>query len=237
MGARHEGRLPRAQPGLPARRDHAPGHRHDRRPVPAQGSRPTPLHAEYYIGGMTDAEQAHVAEVMPNMDARLFAAKDAARPDGAASARASAEPGRAVARHDELAVWRTREIASGNGHGNARGVARIYGALGSRGGIDGVTLMCRRTHRGDDHRAAQPDRAAAGPAVSSGAGRAAEHARSRLHGTEHAELRPSRHRRLDRLLRPRRAASASRTLQQDARGRHQRPARGAADRRALRCEI
>src|SRR5262249_8190460 len=28
----------------------------------------TPLHAEYYIGGMTDAEQTHVAEVMPNMD-------------------------------------------------------------------------------------------------------------------------------------------------------------------------
>ena len=32
-----------------------------------------PLHAEYYIGAMTAQEQSHVAEVMPNMDARLFA--------------------------------------------------------------------------------------------------------------------------------------------------------------------
>ena len=38
----------------------------------------TPLDAEYYIGGMTDAEQALVAEVMPNMEAKLFAAKDGA---------------------------------------------------------------------------------------------------------------------------------------------------------------
>jgi hypothetical protein len=36
----------------------------------------TPLGAEYYIGGMTDEEQSFVAEVMPNMEAKLFAAKD-----------------------------------------------------------------------------------------------------------------------------------------------------------------
>jgi CubicO group peptidase (beta-lactamase class C family) len=38
-------------------------------------------------------------------------------------------------------VWREVEIASGNGHGNARGVARIYGA--TVGTVDGVSLMSR----------------------------------------------------------------------------------------------
>ena len=40
-----------------------------------------PLGAEYYIGGMDEQQQAHVAEVLPNTGARLFAAKDAAIPD------------------------------------------------------------------------------------------------------------------------------------------------------------
>ena len=40
-----------------------------------------PLHAQYYIGGMTEEEQSHVAEVMPNMEAKLFAAKDGGRSD------------------------------------------------------------------------------------------------------------------------------------------------------------
>ena len=55
--------------------------------------------------------------------------------------------------------WRTVEIASGSGHGNARGVARIYGALGNGGSLDGVALMSKRQIESDDHRAAQPDRA------------------------------------------------------------------------------
>jgi CubicO group peptidase (beta-lactamase class C family) len=101
----------------------------------------TPLHAEYYIGGMTDKEQSLVAEVMPNMDAKLFAAKDG--PDQA-SLRALAfkqnpnEPWAATMNRRE---WRTVEVASGSGHGNARGVARIYGALGLGGDLDGVHLM------------------------------------------------------------------------------------------------
>ena len=53
--------------------------------------------------------------------------------------------------------------------------------------------------------------AAAGPAVPSGDRRAAQHARGGLHGTEHAQLRPSRPRRLDRLRRSPTRKSASRT--------------------------
>jgi CubicO group peptidase (beta-lactamase class C family) len=110
-----------------------------------------PLKAEYAIGGMTAAEQAHVAEVLPNTGARLFAAKDAALPpkpstpegwqDGAvlrsfAFLQNPSEPWHTTMNSP---IWRTCEIASGSGHGNARGVARIYGA--AVGEVDGVSLL------------------------------------------------------------------------------------------------
>ena len=112
-----------------------------------------PLAAEYYIGGMDEQQQAHVAEVLPNTGARLFAAKDAAVPDkpstpegwqdGAvlrsfAFLQNPAEPWHTTMNSP---VWRTCEIASGSGHGNARGVARIYGA--TVGEVDGISLMSK----------------------------------------------------------------------------------------------
>jgi CubicO group peptidase (beta-lactamase class C family) len=113
----------------------------------------TPLGAEYYIGGMDEQQQAHVAEVLPNTGARLFAAKDAAVPDkpttpagwqdGAvlrsfAFLQNPAEPWHTTMNSP---VWRTCEIASGSGHGNARGVARIYGA--TVGAVDGISLLSK----------------------------------------------------------------------------------------------
>jgi len=110
-----------------------------------------PLGAEYYIGNMDEQQQAHVAEVLPNTGARLFAAKDQAVPDkpttpegwqdGAvlrsfAFLQNPAEPWHTTM---NAPVWRTCEIASGSGHGNARGVARIYGA--TVGEVDGVDLL------------------------------------------------------------------------------------------------
>jgi CubicO group peptidase (beta-lactamase class C family) len=112
-----------------------------------------PLGAEYYIGNMDEQQQAHVAEVLPNTGARLFAAKDAAVPDkpdtpegwqdGAvlrsfAFLQNPAEPWHTTMNSP---VWRTCEIASGSGHGNARGVARIYGA--TVGEVDGISLMSK----------------------------------------------------------------------------------------------
>ncbi len=102
-----------------------------------------PLQAEYYIGGMSEAEQALVAEVMPNMDAKLFAAKDGAEPDSLKTLAFKQNPDEPWAVTLNKPEWRTAEIASGNGHGNARGVARIYGALGHGGSLEGVTLMSR----------------------------------------------------------------------------------------------
>jgi CubicO group peptidase (beta-lactamase class C family) len=117
-----------------------------------------PLKAEYAIGGMNDAEVGHVAEVIPNTKARLFAAKDAALPDKPTTPQGWQDG--AVLRsfaflqnprepwHTTMnsPIWRQCEIASGSGHGNARGVARIYGA--TVGSVDGVSLMSKNRLEG-----------------------------------------------------------------------------------------
>ncbi|MGD2166904.1 MAG: serine hydrolase domain-containing protein [Gammaproteobacteria bacterium] len=90
----------------------------------------TPLRAEYYIGGMTQGEQSFVAEVMPNMDAKLFAAKDSADQTSLRALAFRQNPDEPKAVTMNRPQWRAVEVASGSGHGNARGVSRIYGALG-----------------------------------------------------------------------------------------------------------
>jgi CubicO group peptidase (beta-lactamase class C family) len=104
-----------------------------------------PLHAEYYIGGMSEQDQAFVAEVMPNMDAKLFAAKDGADQQSLKALAFKQNPDEPWVVTMNKPEWRTVEVASGSGHGNARGVARIYGALGAGGTLDGVTLMRKET--------------------------------------------------------------------------------------------
>ena len=103
----------------------------------------TPLHADYYIGQMRLDEQRRVAEVIPNMGARLFAAKDSAEPETLRSLAFRQNPDEPWIQTLNSAVWKVVEIASGNGHGNARGVARIYSALSVGGEIDGVRLMSK----------------------------------------------------------------------------------------------
>lgn len=112
-----------------------------------------PLAAEYYIGGMDEQQQAHVAEVLPNTGARLFAAKDQSVPDKPTSPKGWQDG--AVLRsfaflqnpnepwYDTMNAprWREVEIASGSGHGNARGVARIYGAAVEE--VDGISLLSK----------------------------------------------------------------------------------------------
>ncbi len=107
-----------------------------------------PLEAEYWIGGMTAAEQANVAEIMPNMGARLFAAKDVELSENPEWTGETLRPLAFRQNPDEpwhttlnKPSWREVEVASGSGHGNARGVARIYGATVRPGAINGVTLL------------------------------------------------------------------------------------------------
>ena len=98
-----------------------------------------PLDADFMIGSMSERDQARVAEVMPNMEARLFAAKEVETETlrSKAFVQNPAEPWPVTL---NSRIWRESEIASGNGHGNARGVARIYGAFARGGELDGVRL-------------------------------------------------------------------------------------------------
>jgi CubicO group peptidase (beta-lactamase class C family) len=99
-----------------------------------------PLDADFMIGSMSERDQARVAEVMPNMEARLFAAKEVETDTlrSKAFVQNPAEPWPVTL---NSRIWRESEIASGNGHGNARGVARIYGAFARGGELDGVRLI------------------------------------------------------------------------------------------------
>ena len=109
-----------------------------------------PLGAEYNIGRLTAQEIERVVEVMPNTEARLFAAKDVVIPKDAPWDGTTLRP--LAFRQNPIepwyntlnsAVWKSAEIASGNGHGNGRGVARIYGALANGGELSGVRLMSK----------------------------------------------------------------------------------------------
>jgi CubicO group peptidase (beta-lactamase class C family) len=104
-----------------------------------------PLGADYHIGGMSPADQARCAEVIPNLGARLFAAKDVEAPETLRSLAFRQNPDEPWIETLNSNIWREAEIASGNGHGNARGVARIYSALSVGGEIDGVRLMSKES--------------------------------------------------------------------------------------------
>jgi CubicO group peptidase (beta-lactamase class C family) len=98
-----------------------------------------PLNADYMIGAMSLRDQARCAEVMPNMESRLFAAREAERDTlrSKAFVQNPAEPWHTTLNSRQ---WRECEMASGSGHGNARGVARIYAALARGGELGGVRL-------------------------------------------------------------------------------------------------
>ena len=100
-----------------------------------------PLQADYQIGGMSRADQARCAVVYPNMNARLFAAKDSEAPETLRALAFRQNPDEPWFDTLNSELFRVSEIASGNGHGNARGVARIYAPLSVGGSLDGVTLM------------------------------------------------------------------------------------------------
>jgi CubicO group peptidase (beta-lactamase class C family) len=95
-----------------------------------------PLRVDYQIG-LTPTEEARCATMIPSMNNLVNASKRA--------------PSHTLAYRQWIALpatedfnshlWRVSEIPSVNGHGTARGVARVYGALALGGTLDGVTLM------------------------------------------------------------------------------------------------
>jgi CubicO group peptidase (beta-lactamase class C family) len=99
-----------------------------------------PLAADFYIG-LPEEEEPRVAELVRSE-----------RPAGRQKPNFRSEvmrlsltnPG-ANPRTANTREWRAAEIPSANGQGNARGLARVYGALAAGGSVDGVTLLSRET--------------------------------------------------------------------------------------------
>ena len=103
-----------------------------------------PLGADFLMGGLGKRDQLRCAQLLPNMDAKLLAAKD----EDKESLRS-----RTMVQYPEgpwsdtlnSTAWRESEIASGNGHGTAAGLARIYGAFARGGEVDCIRLCSNET--------------------------------------------------------------------------------------------
>ncbi len=103
-----------------------------------------PLGLDYQIGGLSAAGQARCAELIPTVEGTLFARKDS-EPDSLLAKGFTQHPREEIGATLNSVGWRTAEIASANGHGTARAVARFYGAIARGGEIDGVRLMSAAT--------------------------------------------------------------------------------------------
>lgn len=99
-----------------------------------------PLTADYWIG-LPESEFDRVARLMPSDGLRLMNSKDSERPEDALRKQAFAQnPEGPWEDWVNSTAFRTTELPSGSGHGNARAVARIYGAVAA-GELDGVRLL------------------------------------------------------------------------------------------------
>jgi CubicO group peptidase (beta-lactamase class C family) len=99
-----------------------------------------PLEADFLMGGLSSRDQLRCAEVLPNLDARLLAAKQEEKESLRARTMLQypKEPWSTVF---NSRPWRTSEIASGNGHGTACAIARIYGVFAGGGEFKGRRFM------------------------------------------------------------------------------------------------
>ena len=116
-----------------------------------------PLGADFHIG-LPEAEHGRVSDMVgslaaPKTDAKTGSGKPAVRIKGpmADFMRDMADPTTMVgaafnnprirAGAHNTTEWRKAEIPAANGHGNARALARIYGALACGGEVDGIRLL------------------------------------------------------------------------------------------------
>jgi CubicO group peptidase (beta-lactamase class C family) len=99
-----------------------------------------PLHADFSIG-LTDEQIARCAQIITPAGHRLFDESQIREHSLLQEAYNGSPDDPTFSYHNEDA-WRRCEIPSSNGHGTARGVARIYAAFATDGGVDGIQL-CR----------------------------------------------------------------------------------------------
>jgi CubicO group peptidase (beta-lactamase class C family) len=98
------------------------------------------LDADYFIG-LTPEEESRCATMIPSANNLVGASKRAPKASVAYRQWQALPADEDFNSHQ----WRAAEIPAVNGHGTARGVARIYGALALGGALDGVTLMRRES--------------------------------------------------------------------------------------------
>ena len=116
-----------------------------------------PLQADFHIG-LPTSEHGRVADMIgslapPKTDAKTESGKPALRIKGPLGdfMRDMTDPTTMVgaafnnphikAGAHNTPEWRSAEIPAANGHGNARALARIYGALACGGTVDGIRLL------------------------------------------------------------------------------------------------
>jgi CubicO group peptidase (beta-lactamase class C family) len=103
-----------------------------------------PLGMDFHIG-LLDAHHGRVAEMSPiplpepGGDGIALAVVMMSNPEGV-SARAFMNPP-SLGRGVNIPEWRRAEIPGANGHGDARSLARVYGALAHGGDVDGVHVL------------------------------------------------------------------------------------------------
>ncbi len=101
-----------------------------------------PLGADFYIG-LPDSEMDRVADLVGPNHARV---PQAANPDPRVPPLYSVallNPNIRPYKDACSTAWRKAEIAAANGQANARGIARIYGALANGGEIDGIRIISK----------------------------------------------------------------------------------------------
>ncbi len=105
-----------------------------------------PLGLDYQIGGLSEADIARCADLVPTVEGTLFARKDA-DPDSLLAKGFLQHPKEPINVTLNSHGWRTSEIASANGHGTARSVASIYGMVARGGEMNGIRIMKPETIR------------------------------------------------------------------------------------------
>jgi CubicO group peptidase (beta-lactamase class C family) len=99
-----------------------------------------PLGADYRIG-LPESEFGRITDLIPNDGLRLMQSKESVAPEDELRTMAFQQnPAGSFSDWLNSTAFRTTELPSGSGHGNARGIAQIYGAVGA-GELRGVRLL------------------------------------------------------------------------------------------------
>lgn len=98
-----------------------------------------PLGADYHLG-VPESELGRVTALIPNPGAKLVAAREVEPEDSLRGLAFAQNPPWSWSDTFNSREFRTMDMPSASGHGNARSVARIYGVL-ANGELDGVRLL------------------------------------------------------------------------------------------------